>query len=126
MIHERHYSLVEANALLPKLEALLGELRDARERLTDAELHDALRGAAPSNGGGRAGRTVGEAFLQVRGMLGALEQLSLVVRDLDRGLVDFPAILGGREAYLCWQIGEREIGFWHGLEEGFAGRRPIE
>ena len=126
MIHERHYSLAEANALLPKLEALLAELRAARERLTDAELHEALGEAAPSNGGGGAGRTVGEAFLQVRGMLGALEQLSLVIRDLDRGLVDFPAILEGHEAYLCWQLGEQEVGFWHGLDEGFAGRRPID
>ena len=126
MIHERHYSLAEANALLPKLEALLAELRDARERLTDAELHEALGEAAPSNGGGRPGRAVGQAFLQVRGMLAALERLSLVIRDLDRGLVDFPAILDGQEAYLCWQLGEQEVGFWHGLEEGFAGRRPIE
>lgn len=126
MIHERHYSLEEANALLPKLEPLLGELRDARDRLTDAELHEALGESAPTNGGGEPGRKVGEAFLQVRGMLGVLEQLGLVIRDLDGGLVDFPAIIEGREAYLCWRLGEEEIGFWHGLEDGFSGRRPIE
>jgi hypothetical protein len=126
VIHERHYSLEEANALLPKLEPLLGELRDARDRLTDSELHEALGESAPTNGGGEPGRQVGEAFLQVRGMLGVLERLGLVIRDLDRGLIDFPAILEGREAYLCWQAGEDEIGFWHGLEDGFAGRRPLE
>ncbi len=126
MIHRRHYSLAEANALLPKLEPLLDELRDARDRLTDTELHEALGESAPANGGGEPGRKVGEAFMQVRGMLGVFERLGLVIRDLDRGLIDFPAILEGREAYLCWQAGEEEIGFWHGLEDGFAGRRPIE
>jgi len=126
VIHERHYTLEEANALLPKLEPLLGELRDARDRLTDSDLHETLGESAPSNGGGEPGREVGEAFLRVRGMLGVLEPLGLVIRDLDRGLVDFPAILEGTEAYLCWQLGEDEIGFWHGLEDGFAGRRPIE
>jgi len=126
VIHERHYTLAEANALLPQLEELLGELRQARDRLTDAELHEALAEAAPGNGGGAPGREVGQAFLRLRGMLAVLERLGLVIRDLDRGLVDFPAILDGREAYLCWQLGEPEIGFWHGLEEGFAGRQPLE
>lgn len=126
MIHERHYTRAEANSMLPRLESLLGDLRDARDRLTDSELHEVLGDSAPTNGGGDAGRKVGEAFLEVRAMLGALEQLGLVMRDLERGLIDFPALLDGREAYLCWQAGEEEVAFWHGLEEGFAGRRPIE
>ena len=126
MIHERHFSVAEANALLPRLEEVLAELREARDRLTDADLHEKLGEAAPSNGGGSPGRQIGEAFLEVRGTLAGLAQLGLVVRDLDRGLVDFPAIRDGREVYLCWRVGEAEVGFWHGLEEGFAGRQPLE
>ena len=125
MIHERHFTLEEATAVLPRLDALLAELREARDKLTDAEAHEALSGAAPANGGGSSGRQVGEAFLRVRGMLAELETEGIVLRDIDRGLVDFPAILEGREVYLCWEQGEESIGFWHHLEAGFGGRQPL-
>ena len=126
MVHERHYTRDEANALLPELEATLAELRQARDRLTDAEAHSALADAAPANGGGADGRHVGEGFLDVRRILADLEQREIVVRDIDRGLVDFPAIVEGREAYLCWELGEAEVGHWHDLETGFAGRRALD
>jgi hypothetical protein len=55
-----------------------------------------------------------------------LERLGVIVKDADRGLVDFPALReSGEEVLLCWQVGEDEIGYWHGLEEGFAGRKPL-
>jgi hypothetical protein len=125
VIHDRHFTLEEANALLPQLEPLLADLRKARDELTDAEAHYALAGAAPGNGGGTSGRQVGEAFLEVRSMLGALEDLGIVLRNIDRGLIDFPAIVEGREVYLCWEEGEDAIGFWHHLDAGFSGRQPI-
>lgn len=126
MVHGRHYTREEANALLPELGAMLAELRSARDRLTDAEVHAALSDAAPENGGGVDGRQVGEAFLAVRGLLAELEQREIVVRDIDRGLVDFPAILDDREVYLCWEAGEDEVAHWHDLETGFAGRQPLD
>jgi hypothetical protein len=126
VIHERHYTPREANALLPTVEALLRALREARERLTDADARALLAEAAPTNGGGEAGRAVGEAFLEVRRLLAELQELELVLRDVDRGLVDFPAIIEGREAYLCWELGEDEVGFWHDLEAGFRGRQPLD
>ena len=49
----------------------------------------------------------------------------MVVKDLDRGLVDFPALREGEEVLLCWQVGEDEVAFWHGLDEGFAGRKAL-
>jgi hypothetical protein len=126
VIHERHFSREEANALLPRLEPALRTLRDARDRLTDAEAHELLATAAPANGGGAPGRAVGEAFLQVRDLLAELQGLGIVIRDIDRGLIDFPAILDRREVYLCWQLDEGEIEFWHDLESGFGGRRPLD
>ncbi|MFL5871552.1 MAG: DUF2203 domain-containing protein [Solirubrobacterales bacterium] len=126
MIHERHFTAEEANGLLPKIEPALRALRDARDRLTDAELHEALAGAAPTNGGGEPGRKVGKAFLAVRALLAELAELGLVVRDIDRGLVDFPAIVDGREVYLCWQLDEDEVAYWHDLESGFGGRQPLD
>jgi hypothetical protein len=126
LIHERHFTVEEANALLPRVDKMLRSLRDARDRLTDAEAHEALADAAPANGGGRQGQHVGEAFLEVRRLLVELEELGIVVRDVERGLIDFPAIREDREVYLCWQFDEGEIGFWHELEAGFPGRQPLE
>jgi hypothetical protein len=54
-----------------------------------------------------------------------LEQLGVVIKDLDRGLVDFPALRDGEEVLLCWQVGEGAVACWHGLDEGFAGRKPL-
>jgi len=127
VIHERHFTVEEANALLGRIEPVLRSLREARDRLTDAEAHEALAGAAPTNGGGDPGRDVGEAFLEVRRMLLALQELGIVVRDIERGLIDFPAIHDGREVYLCWQLDEPpRIAFWHDLEAGYGGRQPLE
>jgi hypothetical protein len=126
VIHERHYRPEQANGLLPQLKPLLRELRHARDKLTDEEAHSVLAEAAPTNGGGAQGRHVGEAFLEVRRILAQLEALEIVVRDVDRGLIDFPAIIEGREVYLCWELGEDEIGFWHDLDGGYGGRHRLE
>jgi hypothetical protein len=123
--HGRHYTLEEARELLPWVIEQLAAMRAARERLTDAELRKALSERAPANGGGRPGRQVGEAFLELRAGVAALERREIVLRDLDRGLIDFPARRDGREVYLCWIDGEDDIGFWHELDAGFAGREEL-
>jgi hypothetical protein len=125
-LHERHYTVDEANALLPSVGALLRRLRDAKDELTDSDAHELLSDAGPTNGGGDAGRQVGEAFLEVRRMLDTLTEAGIVVRDIDRGLIDFPAIRDGREVYLCWELGEDAIEHWHDLEAGYGGRRPLD
>jgi hypothetical protein len=125
MEHERHYSLEEASALLPLVSELLARMRSARERLGDAEARAALAAAGQGNGGGTPGRVVSEGFLELREAMFELQEREIVLRDLDRGLVDFPALRGGQEVYLCWEEGELEIGFWHEPGAGFAGRRPL-
>ena len=126
LVHGRHFTREEANALLPQLKEMLRRLRDARDELTDAEAHEALSEAAPTNGGGEEGRQVGVAFLEVRRLLGGIEESGLVLRDIDRGLVDFPAVIDGREVYLCWELGEDEVDFWHDLDSGYRGREPLD
>ena len=125
MKHSRHYTLEEANAALGWVQDVIASLRTAREGLSDEEARDALAEAGPQNGGGDPGRVVSEAFLQLRDALTKLQEAEVVLRDLDRGLVDFPAIRDDREVYLCWLEGEDEIGYWHDLEAGFAGREPL-
>jgi hypothetical protein len=100
-------------------------MRSARERLTDNEARGALAGASPSNGGGSPGKQVGEAFVELRAGAAALEEREIVLRDLDRGLIDFPALRETREVYLCWVDGEEDIEYWHELEAGYAGRQPL-
>jgi hypothetical protein len=124
--HERHYTLEEANSALDWVLDCLERLREARTRLGDREAREALTQAAPANGGGAPGRLVSEGFLRVRETLLELREREIVLRDLDRGLVDFPALREGREVYLCWQEGEQEVCFWHEPETGFSGRRPLE
>jgi hypothetical protein len=126
LVHGRHFTREEANALLPQLTAMLDQLRDAKDELTDAEAHEALSEAAPTNGGGEEGKQVGVGFLEVRRILGMIEQSGIVLRDIDRGLIDFPALMDEREVYLCWELGEDEVAYWHELETGYGGREPLD
>jgi hypothetical protein len=126
LVHGRHFTRDEANALLSQLTTLLTQLREAKDELTDTEAHEVLSEAAPTNGGGEQGQQVGVAFLEVRRLLETVERAGIVLRDIDRGLVDFPALLEDREIYLCWELGEDEVGYWHDLEGGYGGREPLD
>jgi hypothetical protein len=123
--HERHYSVEQANAALGWVEERLERLRAAHERLTDEEARAALRAAAPANGGGDPGLVVSNGFLALQSTLRELQEMEIVLRDLDRGLVDFPSVRDDREVYLCWEEGEEEVGFWHELDAGHAGRQRL-
>ena len=126
MEHDRHYTVEEATAALPRVTELLEKLRAANAQLGEPEAREALGEAAPGNGGGQPGRTVSEGFLAMRSAMIELRESEIVLRDLVRGLIDFPALRDGREIYLCWVEGEDEIGFWHEPEAGFGGRRPLD
>jgi hypothetical protein len=126
MRHERHYTYEQATAATGWVAERLARMRDARERLNDEEARAALDEAGPGNGGGPPGRVVSEAFLDLRDALTELQAMEIVLRDLDRGLVDFPSIRDGEEVYLCWVESEEDtIDFWHDLDSGYAGREPL-
>jgi hypothetical protein len=124
--HERHYTLDQATAAMPWVRERLERLRAAHDLLGDKEAREALSEASPGNGGGEPGHLVSEGFLALRSALIELQEMEIVLRDLERGLVDFPSIRDGREVYLCWvEQEEDEIAYWHDLEAGFAGRQPL-
>ena len=125
MLHRRHFTLDQANALLPTVGAILRRLRSARNELAAGGFDTDLALSAEATGGAWPGRERAAAALVITLGFEQLEELEVHVRDLDRGLVDFPSLVDGREVYLCWQLDEPEIGHWHGLESGFAGRRPL-
>jgi len=122
---DRHYTVEEANAALTWVAERLEKLRSARERLNDDEARAALAETGPMNGGGEPGKVVSDAFLEMRSALIDLQANEIVLRDLERGLVDFPAVRQEREVFLCWEEGEDEVGFWHDLDTGYGGRQPL-
>lgn len=129
----RHFSPAEANALLeqvrPLAEALVAHRRallEARARRGELALRIAGNGASLDPAElAEIDRRVAAELAGVARSANAIHALGAVVKDADTGLVDFPALVEGREAYLCWQLGEAEVGFWHGVDEGFAGRKPL-
>lgn len=125
MRHERHYTLEQASAALPWVVERLERLRAARDGFADEDAREALGDATPGNGGGEPGKVVSEAFLELRSAASELDAMDVLVRDIDRGLVDFPSLRDGEEVYLCWEEGETEIAYWHELDTGFGGRKAL-
>jgi hypothetical protein len=125
MLHERHWTPEQANELLPIVGATVRRVRDARRRLAAHGTDPDLPARAEATGGAWPGRERARASLEATLGFDTLERLEIVVRDLERGLVDFPAVIDGREVYLCWLLDEPAVRHWHGIEAGFAGRRPL-
>jgi hypothetical protein len=125
MLHKRHFTLEQANALIPSVNALILGLRSAHAELAQGRNDGDLALLAETTGGAWPGRERAEAAVTVSLAFESLEELEVLVRDVERGIVDFPSLKDGREVYLCWHVGEPEIAHWHELESGFAGRRPI-
>ena len=127
MRHERHYTLEQANAVRPWVARRVGWIRDARARLVGlgASVQKAIAELDPDRGGSYPGRDIARSLVELSRSVGELEAVDVVLRDVDKGLIDFPAIRGGQEVYLCWLVDEDEVGYWHPLDSGFAGRTPL-
>lgn len=131
----RYFTLLEAEALLPKVERLLHDLRDYKSAYdsADGELGQIVQRVALAGGmvppRDRVAELRAQKDVSARGLkhtIEQFEQLGCLVKDLDVGLVDFPTLYRGKEVYLCWKSGELGIGFWHRIEDGFPGRKPID
>jgi len=125
MLHQRHYTVEDANACLPAVGSMVRRVRDARRRLQASGFDARFTTVAELTGGAWPGREHAQAALDVALGFDVLERLDIVVRDLERGLIDFPSLLGGEEVYLCWLLDEPTVGHWHAVETGFGGRRPL-
>lgn len=129
-----HFTREEAEALLPRVEPLLRELRTLASSLTDAlEEYTALQEKMRGNGHSHIQQyqalreRIGEMRGDIEARLQAITELGVLVKDIESGLIDFPCLRGDREVYLCWRLGEGErISWWHDVEAGFAGRQPLE
>ena len=142
----RFYDIDAANAALPELRTILETLRDERAQLI--ELRDefarraALETAEASDSGGPRVAPVDEDApgaedrrrlrLRMQGVIdqmqagvARIDELGVTLREIETGLIDFPALVTGRQVWLCWRLGEGDIDWWHELSEGFGGRRPL-
>ena len=143
----RYYDIDAANAAIPELDGILARLAGQRAELVRLR-DEVVAGSGPGERastavwdrssraeGAEGAASMGEPRLTRLRMQGLIDQmaagvaridaLGLALRDIERGLVDFPALVSGRQIWLCWQREEREIGWWHGLDTGFSGRRPL-
>jgi len=122
---DKHYTREEARALLPQIRQWLEQLNRLQQ---DLERFDKRLSGLTEQGNDAGGETVNSwirALADMQGILAGFQRRRIFIKDLSRGLVDFPAIIGGREAFLCWEQEEDDIEFWHDLDTGFAGRERL-
>ena len=131
----KHFTLDEAQSLLPVLEALLKRAIEAKSAAEEVEEKlQALSRKVFLSGGifldverVRKRRAAHESHLQqVKDALAEIEAIGVLVKDLDTGLLDFPCLIEGQTVLLCWKLGESRIEFWHTLDAGFRGRQPLD
>ncbi|HET6598209.1 MAG TPA: DUF2203 domain-containing protein [Anaerolineales bacterium] len=123
----RYFTLSEANETLNSIRSLLDAIQEIRQTIlqNQPEAWPAIEKSA-GNGGNRALSNMVKDFEKLDALVHQIQDLGVLIKDINLGLLDFPALKDGREVYLCWQYGEGEIAFWHEVEAGFAGRQPIE
>ena len=123
--YEKHYTREEAQALLPQLRQWLQRLNQLRGELArfDQRL-SGLMNLGHDVGGELVNNWI-RALAEAQGVLGQFQQRQIMIKDLERGLVDFPAIIGGKEVFLCWEQDEEDIEFWHDLDAGYGGRERL-
>lgn len=129
----RYFTLEEANAAVDELRPVIERMVEHRRRFLSArERRGDLTEQAGSNGGDLTPTDFAEVEQELEAeatelarCIEEVQSAGALVKDLDQGLLDFPSLREGEEILLCWHLGEDEIAFWHGLEEGFAGRKPL-
>lgn len=120
------FTLEQANALVPQLDELLEEMTKLRDKIvTVGQSLQPVVQHAGGNGGSKAGGEYVLLLQRFNASLSFFQELGVELKDLDQGLIDFPSYRDGKLIYLCWKRGEPRIEFWHDLESGFAGRRPL-
>jgi hypothetical protein len=123
----RYFNLEQANKTLEIVRPMMEEIQAIRQEILarQPEAWPAVERAA-GNGGSHDASLLALNFGRLDDLVHQILDTGALIKDLDTGLVDFPALRGGKEVYLCWQVGELHIDFWHEVEAGFAGRQPID
>ncbi len=123
----RYFTLQEANETLKFIRPLMDEVQRIRQKIIDKqpEVWPVIERSV-GNGGNRALSQMALDFEKLDALVHRIQDTGALIKDMNTGLLDFPALRAGQEVYLCWQIGEESIEYWHEVEAGFAGRQPID
>ncbi len=122
---KKHYTREEARALLPQLRQWLGQLVQLRR---DLEKNDRRLAGLMNSGQDAGGELVNKSVKlldEFKQVFQEFQDREISIKDLERGLVDFPALISGKEVLLCWEKDEDDVEFWHDIDSGYAGREPI-
>lgn len=123
---EKHFTLEEARAELPELRQHFARIRELMETLQHKQVAtERIQKLIRSNGHGSGHPEFGVQVAELQQRIGEITAKGIEIKDLERGLVDFPHWRDGEEVFLCWLYGEDDITYWHTLDEGFAGRTPL-
>ena len=130
---DRYFTPEEATEALGEVRPLTEELVGHRHALVELQERQAVLVARIAGNGGNVEphelqevqERLDEEVAGIARCVARIHRVGALVKDLDEGLVDFPAQREGEEVLLCWRLGEDEVGYWHGVEEGFSGRRPL-
>ena len=122
---EKHYTREEAQALLPKVRQWLDHLKQLRDDLDKYDKRlTSLMAPGHDVGGDMVNKWI-RTLSDMQAVLLEFQQREIQIKDLERGLLDFPAIIGGKEVFLCWEQDEEDIEYWHDLDAGYAGREHL-
>ncbi len=131
----RRFTLAEAQGLIPRVDRLLREAIEFKASYEEAEKQiqafqervTIMGGLSVDRDAAIQARTQRDgAAAQLRNAIEQVQEVGCLIKDLDIGLIDFPTTYRGVEVYLCWKLGEDDIEHWHGVEEGFRGRKKID
>jgi len=121
----KHYTVEEARALLPQVRGWLADIQQLRRQLKQVDERITQMIATGADAGGESVTKQIRLLARLKDVLDEFERREIQIKDVERGLIDFPAIVAGREVFLCWEQDEDDIEFWHDLDTGYAGRERL-
>ena len=123
---DKLFTVEEANALLPELQELLREMAAHRDSLREKAPHvEPILRSSAANGGGRVGSEYGVEAYRLYLVIERIRELGVLLKDFDIGLLDFPHERDGQVVFLCWHPPEERVMYWHEIEAGYPGRKPL-
>ncbi len=126
-MQERIFTFSEAVGLIPRLRSILSDVSDEWNLIKSLNPQiQKARDKAQFDGGSPYGAEYIETMTRLMSKLQLIRDLGVILKDVDKGLCDFPYMKDGRVVYLCWMLGEDTIEFWHDIEAGFGGREPLD
>ncbi len=120
------FTPLEVNSILPEVQRMLLDLSSKKNQIgSERKVLEELASNVISEESERVHQKIRALMEEIERIIGLLEEMGCMVRHIDEGIVDFPALRYGKQVYLCWRLGESEVSFWHDMEKGFAGRSRL-